>query len=133
MPWQSISSRAPLASASARKPSSHARRALAKLSGPCAARPPDAPGTRRKAPASVVRAASGRLMQRSALAGDLLFADRPRLLARFEALDDRIDALLLDLRAEVGAVAIDVTDAVDDHVPGLPALRRHVHVVVDGD
>ena len=59
---------------------------------------------------------------RDLLAAGLL-ADAPGLLARLETLDDRVDPLCLDLFAKVRAVAVDVADAVDYHVPRLPALR----------
>src|SRR5215472_11836320 len=62
-----------------------------------------------------------------------LLVDGVGRFAGLQALDHRLDALLLDLLAEVGAVAVDVADAVDDHVPGLPALGRLVQVVVDRD
>src|ERR1700741_1676012 len=57
--------------------------------------------------------------------------DLARFLARFEALDYGFKPLLLDLRAEILAIALDVADAVDHDVPGLPALRRQAQRVVD--
>ena len=39
-----------------------------------------------------------------------------------QAIDDLIEALLLDLRREIGAEALDVGDSLDHDVPGLPAL-----------
>src|SRR5215469_6063820 len=60
-----------------------------------------------------------------------LLGDLARLLARLEALDHRLEALALDLRTEILAIALDVADAIDDHIPRFPALGRHAQRVVD--
>src|SRR5262249_49150986 len=44
--------------------------------------------------------------------------------------DHRVDALLLDLRTEVFAIALDVADAIDVDVISLPAVRRHMQCVI---
>src|SRR5207302_6930687 len=41
--------------------------------------------------------------------------DVARLLPTLEAIDHRVDALLVDLGAEVLAIAVDIADAVDHH------------------
>src|SRR6185436_2428144 len=53
--------------------------------------------------------------------------------AGFELLYDRVETLLLHLRAVILAVALHVADAVDDHVPRLPRAVHLAHGVVDRD
>src|SRR6266478_8962780 len=50
-----------------------------------------------------------------------------------EPIDDFIQSLLLNLRAEVGAETLDVRDAFDDHVPGLPYPVDFPQAEIHGD
>src|SRR5688500_11795703 len=63
----------------------------------------------------------------------LRLARRRRCAALLDALDHGIQALLVDLRAEVFAEALHVADALDDDVPRLPAVRRLAWHVVLGN
>src|SRR5580700_962610 len=52
------------------------------------------------------------------------------LLSLFEMRDQGIEAQLLDLRTKILAIALDVADAIDAHVVGLPTLGCLVHRIV---
>src|SRR3981189_2874079 len=67
----------------------------------------------------------------SSSAGSRRCATGANLAVRLQAIDDLIETLLLDLRSEIRAEALDVGNSLDDPVPGLPARLGFAQTEID--